>query len=416
MTGINSANRRGPLPPRTGIALAVALAAVGCADRPRGVLQPVTTAVPGTSQVDLVVATTREPSRAPGEVFSGERGDGLAFADIGISIPPASARRIGEVQWPRTLPSNPATDFTTVRANRLTLAEAQQLFRTRVQRTPHGRVMVFVHGYNNRFEDAVYGFAQIMHDSRAPAVPVLFTWPSRGRLLAYGYDRESTNYSRDALETVLDAIASNPSVREISILAHSMGNWLTMEALRQSAIRRGRIHPKIRDVMLAAPDIDVDVFRTQVAQIGPAAPRFTLFVSRDDRALAVSQRVWQSTARLGAIDPRQEPTRSVLERNRITVLDLTEISTGDGLRHGKFAESPDVVRFIGARLAEGQSLPSGQQSSAADRIGQVLTGTASRVGSAAGAVISVPFAIIDPASRESLADRLEEVTREGAPR
>jgi esterase/lipase superfamily enzyme len=33
-------------------------------------------------------------------------------------------------------------------------------------------VLVFVHGFNNRFEDAVYRFAQIVHDTRADVVPV----------------------------------------------------------------------------------------------------------------------------------------------------------------------------------------------------------------------------------------------------
>ena len=61
------------------------------------------------------------------------------------------------------------------------------------------------------------------------------TWPSRGSLLAYGYDRESTNYTRNALETFFQYLAKDPEVKEVSILAHSMGNWLALEALRQMA-------------------------------------------------------------------------------------------------------------------------------------------------------------------------------------
>ena len=83
------------------------------------------------------------------------------------------------------------------------------------------------------FEEAVYRLAQIADDLHAPAVPLLFTWPSRGKLLAYGYDRESATYSRDALEALLQKLARDPEVREVSVLAHSMGNWATLEALRQ---------------------------------------------------------------------------------------------------------------------------------------------------------------------------------------
>ena len=129
-------------------------------------------------------------------------------------------------------------------------------------------------------KSAVYRFAQIAHDSHMEATPLLFTWPSRGSLFAYGYDKESTNYSRSALELVLTTAAEHPEVGEITILAHSMGTWLTVEALRQMAIRKGGVPKKIDNVILASPDLDVDVFRQQLADMGPNRPKFTVFVSR----------------------------------------------------------------------------------------------------------------------------------------
>ena len=119
---------------------------------------------------------------------------------------------------------------------------------------------------------------------------MLFTWPSGGNVTDYVYDRDSAMYSRDALEAVLQALVKDPNVDSISILAHSMGNYLAIESLRQMSIRDRGLSPKIRDVMLASPDIDVDVFRRQIAEIdaGPRPAQFTLFVSRDDRALGLS--------------------------------------------------------------------------------------------------------------------------------
>ena len=78
-----------------------------------------------------------------------------------------------------------------------------------------------------------------------------------------------------------------------------MGNWVTLEALRQMAIRDKAIAPKIRNVMLAAPDVDFDVFRRQIAEIGVQNAPFTLFVSRDDSALAISSKLWGNAARVG---------------------------------------------------------------------------------------------------------------------
>ena len=388
------------------IVVAAVLLLAGCGGRPEGVLEPVSTVAEGTSLVDIGVATTRGRSDKPGVIFTGERGQQLDFANIVVSIPPDSVRKIGEVQWPKKLPGNPATDFVTVKATDMTLPEARTWFNTRIVKTPGRQALVFIHGFNNQFDDAVYRFAQIVHDSRADVVPVLFTWPSRGSLLAYGYDRESTNYSRDALEKLLKTLSDNPNVDEISILAHSMGNWVTIEALRQMAIRDGRIAPKIKNVMLASPDVDVDVFRSQMADIGKQRPNFILFVSQDDRALAASRRIWGNVERLGAIDPTKEPYASELAADKVTVIDLTKLSTGDKLNHGKFAESPQVVQAIGARLAAGQTITDSHVGFG-DRIIAVSTGAAATVGSAAGLIVAAPVAIVDPNTRKNYNSNVE---------
>ncbi len=354
----------------------------------------------------MLVVTTRAPDQDPGVLFSGERGR-MSFAEIVVSLPPDARRKTGEVQWPSRLPGNPETDFVAAKVEKLDRNQAVTLFHKAVQKVPKRRVLVFIHGFNNRFEDAVYRFAQIVHDSRADVVPVLFTWPSRGSIFAYGYDRESGNYSRDALENLLQTLARDPAVGEVSILAHSMGNWVTLEALRQMAIRNGSIPPKIANAMLAAPDVDIDVFRKQVADMTGRRPRFTIFVSQDDRALAVSRRVWGSTARLGAIDPDAEPYRSELGKSGITVLNLTKLQTGDRLNHGKFAESPEVVQLIGSRLIEGQPITD-SRIGLGDRLIQVTAGAATAVGTAAGLAVSAPLAVVDPATRRGIAGHAEE--------
>lgn len=398
------------------LSLVPLLLAAACAGREERVFRATDASAPGARAVSMLVTTTRTRDADPDRLFTGERARQLSFANVEVSVPPDSIRTIGEVQWPKQVPADPATEFATRSARVIGLPEAQATLGARLRANGHGHVLVFVHGYNSKFSDATFRLAQIAHDSRAPAVPVLFTWPSRGKLLDYGYDRESANYSRDALEGVLTALDRNPAVKEISILAHSMGNWLTLEALRQMAIRSGRLAGKINDVMLAAPDVDIDVFRTQINQIGQGRARFTLFASRDDRALKLSTRLWGSAQRLGAVDPAQEPYRSDLARDRIAVVDLTEIRTGDKLNHGKFAESPTVVRMIGQRLAEGQTLHAGRPASLTERLGQVAASGGAAIGSAAAAIVTAPLAIVDPAERETFGDHLHQAGKhsEGA--
>jgi esterase/lipase superfamily enzyme len=373
-----------------------------------GVLKPVPVNAPGTSRVDMLVVTTRSPSKDPGLIYTGGRDRNYSVDEISVSIPPDSARKVGEVQWPRRLPPNPEKDFTTVAVKRLPPDAVAGRAWLRRKLPKSRKVLVFVHGFNNRYGDAVYRFAQIVHDSNADAAPILFTWPSAGKLFDYNYDRESTIYSRDGLETVLRLLAEDPQVSDVTVLAHSMGTWLTMESLRQMAIRDRRVAPKIKNVILASPDIDVDVFRRQFRDLGDRHPKFTVFVSRDDRALAVSRFVAGNVNRLGQINPEAEPYRSEAAKDGITFIDLTRLNASGGdLNHDKFATSPEIVRVIGTRLVNGQSL-SESQIGLGDSITILAAGTAKAVGTGAGLLVSTPLSVIDPATRRNLGSQADD--------
>ena len=261
-----------------------------------------------------------------------------------------------------------------------------------MRRPPDQRdVLVFVHGYNTKFDDAVYRFAQIVHDSGFKGVPVLFTWPSRGQLLAYPYDRESAYYSRDYLEANLRGITRDIGPGRMDILAHSMGTILTLETLRQAAIRGdGSFGGKLRDVMLAAPDVDLDVFKTLMHVIRRPV---TVFVSADDRALDFSRRFAGDKTRLGAVSAKDTETIAELEKLGARIIDLSEVSSSDSLNHAKFASSPKVVQLIGERLRQDKGIGfAGPQFG--DRLGDIAGGVVGTVGSTVGLVVTAPVTII----------------------
>ncbi|MBY5591912.1 alpha/beta hydrolase [Rhizobium leguminosarum] len=371
-------------------------ALTGCG-HPSGAMQPVALAAgTRTMQVDMLVATTRQPSGDPATLFNGERSTKPFMTDVAVSIPPK--REAGTVQWPKQLPPNPATDFAVTRVKQIdTISEGRAWFRQHIQ---GGHALVFIHGFNNKYEDSVFRLAQIVHDSGMQATPILFTWPSRAQLTGYEYDKESTNYSRTALEQSLRVLAADPDVKDITILAHSMGTWLAMESLRQMGIRDGRVNAKIHNVILASPDIDIQVFAKQFVEMGDPKPKFTIFVSQDDRALAASSFITGNVSRLGAIDPSKEPYRSRLEKAGITAIDLTKVKTEDSLHHGKFAESPEIVQLIGQRLMTGQTLTDSNVS-LGQGVAAVVGGTARTVGTVAGAAVAAPLTIIEqPARRQ----------------
>lgn len=392
-------------------AAVLSLVLVSCGGRPVGVMAPEAAQGPppaGVSRIDLLVATTRAPDADPAVLFSGERGTGLALSALTISMPPDAKRVVGQVQWPSKLPADPLKSFTTVSVDpMLSGPQSREWLRHHIPASR--RVMVFVHGFNNRYEDAVYRFAQIVHDSGAKVAPIIFTWPSRASIFDYNYDKESTNFSRDALEELLRALSSDPAVGDVTVMAHSMGTWLAMEALRQMAIRDGKVGEKIRNVILAAPDLDVDVFGRQIAEIGKNNPKFTIFTSQDDRALLVSRRIAGNVDRLGQIDPAAEPYRSALEKFGINVIDLTKMKSGDSLNHGKFAESPEVVKLIGTRLAAGQTVTDSDVG-IGEALGSVAVGAASTVGQAASVAVSTPIAVFDPTTRRNYGGQWKRMT------
>jgi esterase/lipase superfamily enzyme len=210
-------------------------------------------------------------------------------------------------------------------------------------------VLVFVHGFNTSFEEARDRAAQIIADSHFGGVAVLFTWPTKSELFGYVSDKDSAMASRDALQNLLQDVSATPGVGKVHVLAHSMGGWLAMEALRQESIAGNRdLSGHLGQVMLASPDIDMDVFAGQMERIRPA--NVTVFATANDRALSLSSTIAQSRLRVGGINPSKPEDRQALENLGAKVYDLSSFSDGF-IDHAAYADTPDVLHAIGAQMA-----------------------------------------------------------------
>jgi esterase/lipase superfamily enzyme len=330
--------------------LVVAAALVGCASRPdTGFLTPATGPALGATDHALLVATTRERDARPGALFSGERSGVLDYAAITVSVPPNHAS--GDVEWPSTPPGNPNTDFVVRKAEYLSGdQEFVRALNMQLAMRPRGsrKVMIFVHGFNTLFSEGLYRLAQVDHDAQTVDVPVLFSWASRGKVTDYIYDSNSATAARDDLAHTLSLLFASDA-EQVNILAHSMGNWVTVEALRQIAIA-GRIphNEKLGSVFLAAPDIDLDVFKSELRQFPEPRRRFYVIVSKDDQALQISSLIAGGKARLGS-----DGNTSELVALGATVIDLTDINAMDPTNHGKFAQLATIAPQLLALLAQG---------------------------------------------------------------
>ena len=220
---------------RFAAALVLVVQSAGCASDSQGVLTPVSASPQGAAHVEMLAATTRQRSADPGVVFNGERGDAVSFEQIVVSIPPN--RDVGSVQWPRPGAADPARDFAVVSLRAFSPADVATWLAGHAGKG--GRVLVFVHGYNTRFESSVFHFAQLVHDMGTDAATILFSWPSRGRLLDYNYDRESANYSRTDLANMLGAVASKPECQRHSGVRALHGRVVDRRGPAADRARRG---------------------------------------------------------------------------------------------------------------------------------------------------------------------------------
>ena len=129
-------------------------------------------------------------------------------------------------------------------------------------------------------------------------------------------------------------------------------------------------------------------------------PKFTLFVSQDDRALAVSRRIWRQHGEARRDQPGDRAVQDgACETNEITVIDLTKIKPDDCTHHAKFAESPEIVRLIGSGSPAVRRSPT-RNVGMGEHIVAATTGMAATMGTAAGLVLAAPVAMLDPNSRD----------------
>jgi esterase/lipase superfamily enzyme len=248
---------------------------------------------------------------------------------------------------------------------------------------------VFIHGYNTAFDAAVYRMTQIVHDASYTGTPVLFTWASGGSTVDYVYDSNSASAARDALEHTLRLVVK-AGAKRVDIIAHSMGNWVTVEALRQLAIAGDRdLDGRMGDVVLASPDIDVDVFKTQMARYGIPRKPFILFLSSDDRALQISSLIAGRRPRLGDYRDVEE-----IAKLGVIAVDLSTLSSGDRLNHTKFAENPVLIQVLGERLQDTDNLAPGENR-VTERVNRVVQGLGGVAGGAADIIITTPFEVLN---------------------
>ena len=169
-------------------------------------------------------------------------------------------------------------------------------FRAAIEAYHGEQSLLFVHGYNTTFEAGLYRTAQLANDFNIKGPVFHYSWPSRGKILAYNYDYDSVRISEKYFQHYLTLITSNPNVKNLTIIAHSKGNDLVLESLARMAraaaldgSRRQGPRDPFDQLILASPDLAEDLAHQLIPEVTPMFKGVTLYANNRDIPLFISR-------------------------------------------------------------------------------------------------------------------------------
>lgn len=324
------------------IGLAVAVGLSACASRP-GTETLIVRPEPSKPYQAITVITATDRQRDPAGIgYTAARSSQLQFERFTVAVP-ASHKNPGEAR--SQMQTDPLKKYTVLGRQDIIFKDINA----------DKDILIYVHGYNYSFQESLFQAAKVASDGKLSEMPILFSWPSEGSVTGYVADKDAAIYARDDLVQLLQDLKKRRTKSRVTLFGHSMGAWLVVEALRQLKISgQEDVLQRIDHVVLAAPDIDVDLFKRQVDTIGPLARPMIVLSSTDDRALAISGRIGGSRTRLGSIDKESVDIQELLTSKKIEIVDLSNYGSPDKTKHNRFsilinlisAINNDKIKFI----------------------------------------------------------------------
>jgi esterase/lipase superfamily enzyme len=152
------------------------------------------------------------------------------------------------------------------------------------------RAVMYVHGYNIGFEKGCRRAARLQQNLGIVGSLLLFSWPSDGNYLNYVRDVADLQWSEPELERVLIELAGEFEPGQIDLIGHSLGARGLVQALVDLS-RTGLRDGTFGRLVLAAPDIDRDLFQRDLRRLARVVSGITIYVSSKDKALGASNRL-----------------------------------------------------------------------------------------------------------------------------
>jgi esterase/lipase superfamily enzyme len=275
-----------------------------------------------------------------GARFGGQRGQGMSFGQLLVGATG------GQADGSDLYRVNISLD----RVTRMTHTRAFSDIERAAARTSGREVLLFIHGFDNSFEDAARTASRIGVGIGFSGAMLLYSWPSEGSPTSYLTDRNNAYWAVRGLKELLTDLVNDPWIGRISVVVHSMGNEAFIRAYGELAgacagTRSGCANlRKVRAIVLAAPDMDREIFLEQyAAKVTSLGARVVLYTSHGDMALAAS-------AQMQGVD-YERLGKNVVCIPGIQVTDVSDVKT-DVLGHSWISQSRAVLQDLRCTLSE----------------------------------------------------------------
>ncbi len=306
-------------------------------------------AVTLASVVEVYFATDRERTGSVGAIgrFGAGRSARMNYGMVQVSIP--ATHQTGFLESPSDVIriqflENPTKHVLLLKSTTLGKVDFLRQLKAKIAKSDKKEAFLFVHGFNTTFEQAALRSAQMSFDLGFRGAPVFYSWPSKGSSLPLGYmaDSQTIEWAKSNLRNFVEEFLTTTDAQNVYLIGHSMGTRALTDTVASLLNARPELRAKVREIILAAPDIDADIFKRDIA---PAMVRtgrpVTLYASSEDVALKLSHMA-NSFPRAG------DSQAGLVLVNGIETIDASNVSVGF-LGHSVFAEAREVLsdwRFI----------------------------------------------------------------------
>ncbi|MBF0363352.1 MAG: alpha/beta hydrolase [Oligoflexia bacterium] len=265
----------------------------------------------------------------------------LAYGICRVNVP--KLHRVGNFEITSNPRANPHQYFRVIKHNPLT-ENLLQSYLLQLQEQHPSDILVFVHGFNVKFEEAVIRTAQIAYDLKYQGPVILFSWPagaSSGVFESAMINKTYENNLKSAVHSVPHFTYFMKKLANIGIkvhlIIHSMGHQLAIPALAQlvlsnQGISNSNLENKkfIGELILNAPDIPVNDFERLLPSLKKIAERITVYCSYNDNAIAVSE-IYNKNRRMGGCEKLDG-----IDSINVGEIDAPTLGIG-GLGHGLYS-------------------------------------------------------------------------------